>query len=51
MVYFPTKVPHLSKFWGALEWKRLVEWKKVGILYGHLDYITAVWYILWPFGN
>jgi hypothetical protein len=25
--------------------------KKVGIFYGHLKYITAIWYILWPFGN
>jgi hypothetical protein len=22
-----------------------------GILYGHLEYFTAIWYILWPFGN
>jgi hypothetical protein len=23
----------------------------VGIIYGHLEYITVIWYILWPFGN
>jgi hypothetical protein len=22
-----------------------------GIFYGHLEYITAIWYILWAFGN
>jgi uncharacterized membrane protein YuzA (DUF378 family) len=25
--------------------------EKVGILFGHLEYITAIWYILWPLGN
>jgi hypothetical protein len=25
--------------------------KKVGIFYGHLEYITAILYILLPFGN
>jgi hypothetical protein len=25
--------------------------EKVGIFYGHLEYITAIWYILGPFGN
>jgi hypothetical protein len=24
---------------------------KVGILYGHLEYITAIWNILWPFSG
>jgi hypothetical protein len=24
---------------------------KVGIFYGHLEYIKVIWYILWPFGN
>jgi hypothetical protein len=23
----------------------------VGIFYDHLKYNTAIWYILWPFGN
>jgi hypothetical protein len=23
----------------------------VGVLYGHLEYFAAIWYILWPFGN
>jgi hypothetical protein len=25
--------------------------KKVGIFYGHLEFLTAIWYILWPFDN
>jgi hypothetical protein len=25
--------------------------EKVGIFYGGLEYITVIWYILWPFGN
>jgi hypothetical protein len=25
--------------------------KKVGIFYGHLEFITAIWYSLWSFGN
>jgi hypothetical protein len=24
---------------------------KVGIVYGHLEYITAIWHMLWSFGN
>jgi hypothetical protein len=25
--------------------------KMVGIFYGHLEYLTVIWYILWSFGN
>jgi hypothetical protein len=25
--------------------------ENIGIVYGHLRYITAFWYILWSFGN
>jgi hypothetical protein len=25
--------------------------ENVGIVYGRLDYIAAIWYILWPFGD
>jgi hypothetical protein len=25
--------------------------EKVGIYYGYLEYTTAIWHILWPFGN
>jgi hypothetical protein len=25
--------------------------EKVGSLFGHLEYITAIWYNLWPFGT
>jgi hypothetical protein len=39
MVYFETKNPNSGKFLRALKWKRF------GIFYGHLKYITAIWYI------
>jgi hypothetical protein len=44
MVCFLTKNPNLDNFGGL----RMVN---VGVLYGHLEYFTAIWYILWPFGN
>jgi hypothetical protein len=25
--------------------------ENTGIFYGHLEFFTAIWYILWPFGN
>jgi hypothetical protein len=25
--------------------------ENVGMFYDRLEYITAIWYILWPFGN
>jgi hypothetical protein len=25
--------------------------ESVGIFYGHLEYFTAICYVLWPFGN
>jgi hypothetical protein len=25
--------------------------ENAGIFYGHLEYLTVIWYILWPFGN
>jgi hypothetical protein len=25
--------------------------ENAGIFYGHLEYFTAIWHILWPFGN
>jgi hypothetical protein len=43
MAYFYSKNPNLGMFWRALEWK------DVGIFYGHLENITAIWYILQPF--
>jgi hypothetical protein len=45
MAYFQNKNPKLGKFWRDLEWKMLA------YLYGDLEFITAVWYILCPFGN
>jgi hypothetical protein len=37
-----------SKFGQILEGLGM---KKVGIFYCHLEYITAIWYILWPLGK
>jgi hypothetical protein len=42
MVYFQTKNTNLGKFGRALEWK------KVGLFLGHLEYILDIWYI---YGN
>jgi hypothetical protein len=25
--------------------------ENAGIFYGHLEYFTVIWYILWQFGN
>jgi hypothetical protein len=25
--------------------------ENAGIFYGHLEYFSVIWYILWPFGN
>jgi hypothetical protein len=25
--------------------------RSFGIFYGHLEYFTVIWYILWQFGN
>jgi hypothetical protein len=25
--------------------------ENAGTVYGHLEYFTVIWYILWPFGN
>jgi hypothetical protein len=41
---FQTKNPVWVHFWGPQN-------ETVGIFYGHLEYITAIWYILWSFGN
>jgi hypothetical protein len=45
MVYFQTQNSNLGKFWMALH-----RTKNVGIFYAHLEYIMAIWYILWSFG-
>jgi hypothetical protein len=34
-----------SQFGDFLEGLRI---ENVGMFYGHLEYITAIWYILWP---
>jgi hypothetical protein len=42
MVYFQTKkIPIWVNFGGP----------KNGKFYAHFEYNTAIWYILWPFGN
>jgi hypothetical protein len=46
MVYFQTKNSNFVTFWRALEWKMLVHF-----IYAHLEYIAAIWYIVWIFGN
>jgi hypothetical protein len=46
MVNFQLKNTNLGKFWTASEWTRLVYCR-----YGRLQYITSIWYILWPFSN
>jgi hypothetical protein len=40
MVCFQTKNPNLGKFW------RVLDWKKLGIFYGHLEYFMDIWDIL-----
>jgi hypothetical protein len=45
MVCFETKNHNFGKIRRALEWKLLLP-----ILYDRLEYFTAVWYNLWPFG-
>jgi hypothetical protein len=44
-IYFQTKNPNLGKFLEALGME------KFGIFCAHLEYIKAIWYILWQFGN
>jgi hypothetical protein len=44
MTYFQTKNPDLGKFLEVLTMRYVV------ILYGHLVYFVAIWYILCPFG-
>jgi hypothetical protein len=43
MFCLQTKKYQFGQFWRALDWKMLM-------FYGHLEYITAIWYILSPFG-
>jgi hypothetical protein len=44
MVYFYTKNTNLGMFW------RAPGMENVGRFYDHLEYFTAIWYNLWPFG-
>jgi hypothetical protein len=45
MVYFQTKNPELGKLW-----RTLLGTETVVIFYDPLEYFTAIWYNLWPFG-
>jgi hypothetical protein len=45
MVSFQTQNTNLGKI------SRAFYWKKVGIFFGHFEFNTAIWYILWPFGS
>jgi hypothetical protein len=58
MVYFRTQNSNLGKFWRTLKLKMLVYFMVIwnifrpfGIFYGHLEYISAICYILWSLGN
>jgi hypothetical protein len=44
-IFSNQKNHNFGKSWWALELKRL------GVLNGHLEYITVIWYILWSFGQ
>jgi hypothetical protein len=44
MVYFHTKNPNLDNFF---EGHRM---ENICIFYNHLEYFTAIWNNLWPFG-
>jgi hypothetical protein len=44
MVCLQTKNSNLGKFWRALEWEN------AAVIYGHLEYLMAIWNTLWPFG-
>jgi hypothetical protein len=44
-----------AKIWQILEGRRIKKMvvyilRSFGILYGHLVYFVAIWYIIWPFG-
>jgi hypothetical protein len=45
MAYFQTRNPNLGIFWRALP-----RMSNVVLFYDHLEYFTAIWYTLWPFG-
>jgi hypothetical protein len=45
MVCFQTKNSNLGKIWKALKLKKVAYYLAIW------EYICAIWYILWPFGN
>jgi hypothetical protein len=45
MAYFRTRNPNLGKFWRNLELQMFI------YSVCHYEYFTALWYILWHFGN
>jgi hypothetical protein len=54
LLNYPTRLPdglfsnQKSQFGKILEGFGM---ERIAILFGHLKYITALWYILWPFVN
>jgi hypothetical protein len=45
MIYFHAKNPNLGALMRALEWNTLGDY-----IYGHSQHLTAIWYILLPYG-
>jgi hypothetical protein len=53
MVYFQTKNPNLDKFWSVLQGNVLANFMVIwyismsfGIIFGHLVYFVAIWYVV-----
>jgi hypothetical protein len=54
---FSNQNPNLGKFWRVLLWKILLYFmtiwpilRQLEILYGHLTYFVAIWYVFPRFG-
>jgi hypothetical protein len=45
-IYFQTKNPNLSKFWRALQWKKLVYFMDIWSFCGNLVYFYPFWYVV-----
>jgi hypothetical protein len=58
MVSFQTQNPNLGKFWRALDWKMLIDFKAIwnilqafGMFYDHLEHFVFIWNIFSGSGN
>jgi hypothetical protein len=58
MVSFQTQNPNLGKFWRALDWKMLIDFKAIwnilqafGMFYDHLEHFVFIWNIFSGLGN